>query len=351
MRRNRKTFSQKLNNILFFLAGVLAVVVVGVVFINLQTHATGSESLDYIKSSDDSADSADTTKRDVEKWQEGTISYNGKNYEFNTSLETYLLMGIDNDNPVETAKDSVSGGQSDAMFLLIANKETQQLSIFSINRNTMTDIEAYDENGKSLGTVTAQLCTQHGFGDAKKLSCARTVSAVSKLFYNLPISGYMSINMGAIGDINDAVGGVEVSVLSDISVPDMGVSLTGGETKTLNGDETYCYLRNRDVTEFDSATDRLRRQEQYIGAFIQKIQGESEANSVLALDIYNSVEDYLVTDVDFTELVSSLMDYEYSDERMYTVPGETVKGEQFEEYNVDEKVFYDLVIEVFYKEV
>ena len=36
------------------------------------------------------------------------------------------------------------------------------------------------------------------------------------MFYNLPISGYMSINMGAIGDINDAIGGVEVKCLCRI---------------------------------------------------------------------------------------------------------------------------------------
>ena len=36
-------------------------------------------------------------------------------------------MGIDNDEPVSTAKDSVSGGQSDAIFLLVANKETRDV--------------------------------------------------------------------------------------------------------------------------------------------------------------------------------------------------------------------------------
>ena len=72
---------------------------------------------------------------------------------------------------------------------------------------------------------------------------------------------------------------------------------------------------------------------------------------MLALDIYNSVKDYLVTDVDFTSLVTSLMGYEYSPERMYTVPGETVKGDTYEEYNVDQEQFYDMVINIFYTEV
>ncbi len=37
------------------------------------------------------------------------------------------------------------------------------------------------------------------------------------------------------------------------------------------------------------------------------------------MDIYNSAADYLVTDIDFTELVSTLMGYGYSDDRVYTV--------------------------------
>lgn len=352
--RKQNNFSQKLNNILFFLAGVLAVIIVGVIFINIQTKARGSDEMDYpdyVNTSDAAENTDGVMSSDLEKWQEGTITYRGKNYVYNKNIETYLLMGIDKDEPVETAPDSVSGGQSDAIFLLVADKEHEKLSIISINRNTMTPIETYDETGKSLGTITAQICGQHGFGDGKKLSCARTVNAVSKLFYNLPINGYMSINMGAIGDINDAVGGVEVEVLQDIVVPGKNVELTKGQTKTLTGDEAYCYLRNRDLTAFDSATDRLARQEQYLDGFIQRIQSQSQANAVLALNIYNSVEDYLVTDVDFTRLVTSLMSYEYSPERMHTVPGATVKGEIYEEYEVDEEAFYELVINIFYEQV
>ena len=170
------------------------------------------------------------------------------------------------------------------------------------------------------------------------------------MFYNLPISGYMSINMGAIGDINDAIGGVEVNVLQDINVPAKDVDLKKGQTKTLNGNEAYCYLRNRDITQYESTTDRLRRQEQYLNGFISKAQSQNQANSALAMDIYNSAADYLVTDIDFTELVSTLMGYGYSDDRMYTVPGETVKGDKYEEFNIDNQAFYDMVIQIFYKE-
>ena len=58
--------------------------------------------------------------------------------------------------------------------------------------------------------------------------------------------------------------------LQDINVPAKDVDLKKGQTKTLTGNEAYCYLRNRDITQFESATDRSRRQEQYLNGFYFK---------------------------------------------------------------------------------
>ena len=120
--RGKRDLSQKLNNILYFLAGVLAVVVVGIFFINMQTNAVGTENNDYLENQATNSKSSDKTSGQ-EKWQEGVIEYKGQNYKFNTDLDVYFLMGIDNDNPVEPAPDYVSGGQSDAIFHLISDSE------------------------------------------------------------------------------------------------------------------------------------------------------------------------------------------------------------------------------------
>lgn len=336
--------SQKLNTVLAFFAGMVFVAIIAVVVIVLQTRVTSSQKKEEITSSNNE-------NNEQEKWQEGIISYNGKNYKFNDSLRTYLFMGIDNDEPVATAPDSVSGGQSDAMFLLVIDQELQEMSIISINRNTMTQVAMYDANGKSLGKSEAQICVQHGFGDGKKLSCARTLDAVSNLFYNIPINGYLSINMGAIAKMNDSIGGVEVCVLQDLFYPEQGVELFEGEVVTLNGNEAYYYLRGRDVNEFDSATDRLKRQEQYIVNYMSKLKKTASGDVTKLENIYNSISDYLVTNVDFVSMLSDLMQYEFQEERMYTVPGETKMGATYEEYHVDEDALYDLIIQVFYKEV
>ena len=260
-------------------------------------------------------------------------------------------MGIDNNGVVETAKDSVSGGQSDAMFLLVADEEKQQMKIVSINRNTMTDVFVCDKDGKSMGTMQAQICVQHGFGDGEKLSCTRTVDAVEDMFYNLPISGYIAFNMGAVKEINHVIGGIEVEVLEDISSKDGRIQLKKGDTVTLSDDEAMLYLRGRDLDEFGSATNRLRRQEQYINKYIWAVKNSSGVSRTKIESLYEATEDYMVTSVDFTELVSQLIEYEYTEDDMYTVPGEMKMGKDFEEFYINQDEFYDLIFEVFYNEV
>ncbi len=99
-------------------------------------------------------------------------------------------MGIDRDGVVENAYDYQSGGQSDAMFLLVTNPRSMELKVVAINRNTMTEVQMFDKDGASLGKHTAQICVQHGFGDGKKYSCNLAANAVKNLFYQIPIDGY-----------------------------------------------------------------------------------------------------------------------------------------------------------------
>lgn len=298
---------------------------------------------------------ADTTLKNdtevVEKWQEGDVSYNGKTYRYNSSIKTYLFMGIDKDGIVMTAENGISGGQSDVLFLFVQNDKTKELSIIAIHRNTMTRLDIYDETGNYIGQANGQICLQHAYGDGKRQSCQRSVEAVSYLFYNLPIHGYFALNMGGIPALNDAVGGVEVEVLHDLKSDVRNVSLTAGEVVVLNDDEAYVYLRSRDVDEFDSATRRLERQQQYLAALASKVEEIASQGESQLLKIYDAVEDYSVSNIDFADLASDAAEYGQDGIRMYSLPGDTIMGEKFEEYHLDKDAFYEMVIEVFYEEV
>ena len=91
-------------------------------------------------------------------------------------------------------------------------------------------------------------------------SCEYQVKAVSNMFYQLPIHGYAAINMSAIPIINDQVGGVDVTVLEDLTKWDP--KLKEGAKVHLEGQSAYHYVKCRDVNVFGSNDKRLERQRQ-----------------------------------------------------------------------------------------
>ena len=209
----------------------------------------------------------------AEKWSEGVVSYKGKLYKYRDQLQNYLFMGIDNDLPVSQAEDGISGGQSDAMFLIALDQRKKEVDIIAINRNTTALVDVYDRDGNFVVQTDLPICVQHGYGDGMKLSCMRSVDAVKRLLKGVPVSGYISLNMGGIGPINDAAGGIELVPIESVKLGDVYVK--AGEKTVLDGDQAYAYLRARDINEFGSADRRLERQKQYITVFLDKLLNEN----------------------------------------------------------------------------
>ncbi len=288
-------------------------------------------------------------------WQPGWIRYDGKTYAFNSNLLTFLVLGIDSMEEVHEAEDGLSGGQSDAMFFLILDPDNKDIKIIAINRNTMTDIDVYNEEGTYVGTGEAQICLQHGFGDGLDLSCQRTVDTVKNLFHELPIAGYISINMGAIPTVNDTVGGVTLEVMYDLPSFEQYRALRKGETVKLSGDDAYWYTQHRDITDDYSANERLERQLQYLIEFIPALQERVMDDPTSVASIYNALSPYMVTDIGINEAVylgNEAAGYNFDYSNIYQMKGESVIGDSgFEEFIYDEDGLYDLIIDVFYTEV
>lgn len=285
-----------------------------------------------------------------DNWQEGDVRYQGVHYRYNSEILTFLFLGIDKMGEVKTAKDGFDGGQSDAIFLLVLDPHNKEASIIGVPRDTMAELSVYDKNGNYAGTTIAQLALQHGFGDGGKLSCERTVEAVAKLLYELPIHGYCAINMGAIPLINDAVGGVEVTALEDVIKTD----IKKGQTVLLKGKDAYSYLHNRDTKSDGSALRRQARQKQYLSAYAQTALSAMKTDITLPVTLYNTISKYMVTDITVDEvsyLATQASSYSFNDDNIYTLTGENKVGGEYEEFYVDEMALYELILEVFYEEV
>ncbi len=286
-------------------------------------------------------------------WKEGWVRYNDKIYEYNDEIMTFLVMGIDINGEVEENPDAYSGGQADALFLVVVDRGKKKLSVIAVNRDTEVDVKLFDVHAEGYEqTVKAQIAVQHSFGDGKEFSCELTRDAVSELFYGLPINGYLSVNMAAIAELNDAVGGVELTVLEDLTKKKK--EWTKGAQVTLEGEEAFWYVKWRDITVFESNRGRLARQKQYLDCFLRRAKEAVKEDLTLPVSLYQKLGKYIVTDISLDQvayLAGEVLDYSFSMDEIYTLEGTTQVVDEHERFYPDRTALKELMLQVFYREV
>lgn len=288
------------------------------------------------------------------------ILYKEGSYVFNEDLITVLIMGIDKETVTTVDGQSFTadedgefvGGLVDALFLLVINPHDKNVYVIAINRNAMAEVDVFDEAGNYQGIFTKQIALQHGYGDGKEESCRRQVKAVSRMFHGIPINAYAAISMDAIPELNDAVGGITVEVLDDIIYPEYDMDLHQGETVTLYGEKAYWYVRLRNENIFNSNELCLQRQKQYLTTFAAEAKNQAVSDIRVAVNLYQTVSKYMVMDIDlneFTYIVTEYLGYDFDIENMYSLEGEAIQGNNFEEFYVDDEALQELIIELFYE--
>jgi LCP family protein required for cell wall assembly len=284
------------------------------------------------------------------KWQDDWIRYNGKIYDFNENILTFLFMGIDVKGELSERQKGLQSGQADALFLGILNPDTKQILVIGIDRNTMTTYNVYDEEGEHIRQEFGQITLAHAYGDGRELSAENTVNAVSQLLYDIPIHGYCALNIAAVPALNDAVGGVEVTALNDIPRS----KIKKGNQIHLMGRAAYDYVQYRDTTLEESARGRLERQKQYLTAYIAQAKKSFKSNPTLPVQLYQEVTPYLTTDIALDELVylaGDAVGYSFSQSDIHIIPGTTDISGEYDEFYPDEEAMKRLIIEVYYTPV
>ncbi len=280
------------------------------------------------------------------------IVYNGAKYKYNEDNINILFMGIDRDMQDTGEKVIGENGQADVLIWAALDSKTGHLSLINISRDAMVDVNKYNVKDKYLGTDKMQLCLAYSYGDGKEKSCENTLQSVSRLMYGMPVNAYVAIDYSAIAPLNDAIGGVTVNVLEDLTQSDS--ALKAGETVTLHGEQAQTYVRSRNTEVLDSNNQRMERQKQYIDAFLQQAISQTRKNPTLPVTLYNDVSDYMVTNIsasEVTHLATLMIQNGVSGGDILTVPGEVTQGDVYAEFNPDDKELYKLILSVFYKEI
>ena len=294
-----------------------------------------------------------TSKEEVtaKEAEEGIVYYEGERYRYNKNILTFLFMGIDNDDSFEASEQMGRAGQSDCNFLAVMDTKNKTVKLIGISRDTITDIAVYDENGEYFRTVPEHLAIQYAYGDGSKKSCDLMVDAVSNLMYGLPIHGYCAMNLDGIAVLNDAVGGVEITVRETIH--EGNLRLWEGETVTLKGQQAHSFVRYRGE-DFASNNRRIERQKQYLKAFTDTLIRQTKNDITVPVKVIQKMKDYMITDISLnqtTYLASELLNYSIDLENIRSIEGEVVQPEDspYEQFHVDYDALYELILEIFYE--
>lgn len=280
-----------------------------------------------------------------------TITYKGKTYAYNSNMTSILCLGIDKKHGMGLENEIVgTGGQADAIYLVALDTVTGEATVIAVSRDIYSDIGVYSVDGKYTGTEYAQLCLAYAYGDGKEKSCENTVDAVQRLFYNLPINSYFAMDLSAVADLNDAVGGVEVTVTDEYLYYALGYDWHQGDTVRLEGDEAVWYLQYRDVDVLNSSVDRMNRQLGYLQKFCTTAVDMTKQDITTPVRLFEIVQDYSVTNLNASKI--SALGYTVATSgaelKFDKVPGDVIHNGKYAQYVVDEQGLLELILKVYY---
>ena len=282
------------------------------------------------------------TYRSVEETEWGSkVKHDGKTYIQKDGLTTVLLLGID-DSKTPDPHVIGDGYRSDALVLLILNSKTSTMQTLSISRDTITQIDMYDNKGDYFAHGTMQINMQYAFGDSPRRSAYLTKKTVSQLICGRRIDGCVAVRMSGIPTIGDILGGITLTMNEDYSYID--ARYTQGATLTLKGQELERFLRYRDIEEQGSNERRLARQEWLMQELFETLGSGSKTS--LAETIFDRAADYIETDLD-ADTISMISTFQMDPEGL-KIPGQSVAGDYHDEFYVDEEALQELLLEIFY---
>lgn len=368
--RHRKRVCTKILCALGILLALLAILaVIAVILVNvwrstgrasLLQHAQGNstdaaQAMQEAANEKNSETSATQEAEESYELQEGQIRYNGKTYQYKDNLMNILCLGIDSRDGIAKEKTPGKAGQADCVILAVLDDEAKTVQLINISRDSMVPVHVYATDGSFVEDRTEQLALQYAYGNGRDWSCQLMEETVSELLYGLPIHGYCALSMNSIASLNDAVGGVTVTVPEELA--ELKPKLfTAGETITLKGNRANEFVRARAVNSPDVASNnkRIARQKAYAVAFVNQLKQGMKEDMTLPVKLYQTAEKQMVTSLSLDQAVylcTEYMNCSFDTDNIYTIDGAVTMGEKYAEFNVDDDALYQLILDVFYEEV
>ena len=218
----------------------------------------------------------------------------------NDKRHTFLVLG----------RDKVSG-LHDMMMLVSYDEAASKVAVVQIPRDTYAEISGGNYR-KINGAVSA-------------LGSEEALCAFLEKSLCVPIDHYISIDLDAVGDIVDAIGGVTVDVPFDMNYedPSQGLSIHIKKGRVvLDGDMAREFVRYRSGY-VRGDIGRIDAQKIFLAALINEIKSGvsiTEA-AAIAVRVFDDIKTNLAID-DMTRLIGGALAVESKDISFVTLAGE-----------------------------
>lgn len=275
-----------------------------------------------------------------------TITRNGVDYFPRQDITVVMVLGIDKLGPVVPSEFNSNDGLADFIMLLIIDEKNENIRVLNLNRDSIVQMPVIGIGGRPAGTIRGQLALSHTYGSGLEDSCENTRKTISDLLYGINIDYYVSMNMDAIAILNDAVGGVTVTVTDDFSAVDPEISK--GEF-TLHGEQAITFVRSRKDVANQMNISRMGRHKEYAEGFMSALHKKIGNGYGFIASAYEEASPYIVTDCSTNVITGMLERYSGYDIVEFVSPeGENVMGEKYYEFHLDEEMLDDLILRLFY---
>lgn len=281
-----------------------------------------------------------------------TLTYQGKEYQYNSLITTVLYAGIDSKGKMEASAQYSNQARADSVSLVILDKKHEKMSILALNRDTMTPVRRYTRSGTDMGLYETHLGYAYSYGNGGEASCENLKEAVENLL-GIPVDEYAVTNQTSMPYINNLAGGITLTVPND-DLAEKYPELRKGAQVTLDDSNVTDFLQYRDIEKDFSNEGRIERQQTYINAYVPKIKEKIKEDMNGLWGELEQMGDYLQTSITrnkYLELANLLGSVSFTEADYYRPEGEDQAGELHDEFYVEEDALQELVIRLFYEEI
>lgn len=231
--------------------------------------------------------------------------------------DLYKKMISDSDR-VNILLFGTDGYRADTLILFSYSKDANDVSLFSIPRDTKNEVEGMNALGQDK--INAVFCFPNGNGGSENQK-----KAIENIL-NIPIHYYIKVNYNGLKAIVNSIGGVEVNVHRDMDYddewadPELHIHLSEG-IQILDGEKAMEYIRWRKNNDGSGDSDiaRTQRQQEFIVEVVKK------SIKLNIIDVINVCYEFIRTDMLLKDVIyygSELLNFDINTINKYSLPGE-----------------------------